>query len=195
MVNKKSDGSGRTRSYATVVYPESAPDNWLSLLEEVKVPCCVSPLHCDDFNPDGEPKKAHYHVLLLFESVKSESQAREIFDSFGGVGCEKVNSVRGYARYLTHLDNPEKSQYSPSDVQCFFGADYYELISLDSDRYGLINDMCDFITANHIHYFNRFFDYCRLNNDVWFRQLCSNSAWIVKEYIKSLAYDDNNTLQ
>ena len=129
MVSKKSDGSGRTRSYATVVYPESAPDNWLSILEESKVPCCVSPLHCDDFNPDGEPKKAHYHVLLLFESVKSESQAREIFDTFGGVGCEKVNSVRGYARYLTHLDNPEKAQYSPSDVQCFFGADYFELIS------------------------------------------------------------------
>ena len=56
------NGTGRTRSYATVVYPESAPD-FLERLNDLKVPCFVSPLHDKDFNPTGEPKKPHYHVL------------------------------------------------------------------------------------------------------------------------------------
>lgn len=102
--------AGRTRSYACVLYPESAPENWRDILSDFHIPCLISPLHDKDVNPTGEKKKAHYHVLLLFDSVKSETQAREIFEAFGGVGCEKVNSVRGYARYLCHLDNPEKVQ-------------------------------------------------------------------------------------
>lgn len=190
----KKVGSGRTRSYATVVYPESANDNWIDLLTANKVPCLVSPLHCDDLNPDGEKKKDHYHVLLLFDSVKSREQAQAVIDSFGGVGCEVVNSVRGYARYLTHLDNPEKAQYSSDNVQAFFGADYTSLISLNSDRYGYISEMCDYISLNHVHYFNQFFDYCRNNNSDWFHCLCDTSGWIIKEYIKSLAFEDSGNI-
>ena len=44
----------RTRNFATVVYPDSAPDNWLSALEDTHVTSCVSPLHDQDVNPDGE---------------------------------------------------------------------------------------------------------------------------------------------
>lgn len=185
------DGSGRTRSYACVVYPDSAP-HFMDFLSDLKVPCLVSPLHDKDFNPNGEPKKPHFHILFCFDSVKTECQAREMIDYIGGVGCEKVNSMRGYARYLCHLDNPEKTQYSINDVSALFGCDYQAIISLNSDRYGLINEMCDYISVNHIHYFNFFFDYCRLNNDLWFKCLCDNSSWIIKEYIKSLSFQDNN---
>ena len=34
MGKKASTGSSRTRNYATVVYPESAPDNWIYILSE-----------------------------------------------------------------------------------------------------------------------------------------------------------------
>ena len=44
------NGTGRTRSYATVVYPESAPD-FLERLNDLKVPCFVSPLHDKEINP------------------------------------------------------------------------------------------------------------------------------------------------
>lgn len=184
-------GAGRTRSYATVVYPESSP-NFLELLNDLKVPCFVSPLHDKDVNPNGEPKKPHYHVLFCFESVKSETQAHDICISIGGVGCEKVNSMRGYARYLCHYDNPEKAQYSACEVKQLFGADYQSVISLNSDRYGLIRDMMEHIRINHVHYFNQFMDYCSSNNEEWFRSLCDNTGWIIKEYIKSNTYDENS---
>ena len=39
---------GRTRNYATVVYPESAPEGWQSILEDQFVSAFISPLHdCD----------------------------------------------------------------------------------------------------------------------------------------------------
>ena len=54
----------RFRNFATVVYPESAPEGWQETLSEQFVPAFISPLHEKDINPTGEPKKPHYHVLI-----------------------------------------------------------------------------------------------------------------------------------
>ena len=130
----KSVGSSRTRNYATVVYPESAPEDWQTILEECFVPAFISPLHDSDVNPGGEIKKAHYHVVIMFDSVKTIEQAVAVFEKIGGVGCEKVNSIRGYARYLCHLDNPEKFQYPQEKVRALCGADYITTIGLVTDK-------------------------------------------------------------
>ena len=61
----------RTRNFATVVYPESAPENWMDILNDYHVPAFVSPLHEFDFNATGETKKAHYHVMVMYDNVKS----------------------------------------------------------------------------------------------------------------------------
>ena len=114
----------RVRLWATVVYPESAPDNWLSIIGDMMIPCYISPLHDKDFNADKTPKKPHYHVFMIFEGKKSRTQIKEIVERFGGVGQENILSKRGYARYLCHLDNPEKAQYNTDDVRSFGGLDY-----------------------------------------------------------------------
>lgn len=187
---RKSCSDGRSRTWATIVYPESAPSNWIEILSDLKIPCFISPLHNNDLNANGEKKKEHFHVLFLFDSVKSKEQMSEIFPTFGGVGVEKCVSARGYARYLCHLDNPEKAQYSPNDVICLMGTDYSEVICSPSDRLQIIRDMTQYIKANRIHYFNRFFDYCAENNETWFIALNKDCGWIIKEYIKSLTYED-----
>ncbi len=102
----------RTRNFATVVYPESAPEEWQGILAEQFIPAFISPLHDKDLNPTGEEKKAHWHVVVMFEGKKSVEQVTEIFNLIGGVGCDKVHSIRGYARYLCHLDNPDKAKYN-----------------------------------------------------------------------------------
>lgn len=188
MATKKSSGAGRTRSYATIVYPESAPENWLDILRELKFNVLVSPLHDKDVNPDGEIKKAHYHVLMLFDGVKSVEQATEIRDTFGGVGFENVNSVRGYARYLCHLDNPEKYQYSPEDVLSIGTEDYFELISLPSDKYRVIDEIMDWCDANECYIYSDLLRYARTNRRDWFRTLCDNGTYVVKEFLKSEDY-------
>ena len=139
----RSYGSGRTRNYATVVYPESAPEGWQNTLAEMCIPAFISPLHDKDVNPTGEEKKEHYHVMIMFESVKTREQAKELFDEIGGVGIEVVNSIRGYARYLCHLDNPDKAQYSTDAVRSLAGADYISVIGLATDKYKAIKEILD----------------------------------------------------
>ena len=116
-------GRDRTRNFATVVYPESAPEDWMELLTQQFVPAFISPLHDQDLDPTGDPKKPHYHVIIKFDNVKTLTQAKEVVDVIGGVGCEPVKSLRAYTRYLCHLDNPEKARYSMDDVRQLGGAD------------------------------------------------------------------------
>lgn len=177
--------STRFRNFATVIYPESAPDNVVGMISDLKVPAYLSPLHDRDFDPGGNPKKPHLHLLLTFDGVKSEDQAREIFDSLGAVGCEVVNSARGYARYLCHLDNPDKAQYDPDLVQCFSGADYRTLIGLPTDRRKAIREMKAYCVENEIYYLDELFDYAEQNREDWFIALCDNSAMVMSMYLKA----------
>lgn len=181
----KSRGSGRTRNYATVVYPESAPPDWLAIAGELKIPCFISPLHDNDLNPTGEPKKPHHHVMVMFEGVKTKEQVAEVFDQIGGVGCEAVQSVRGYARYLCHLDNPEKAQYSVDDVRCFGGADYTDIIGLSIDKYKAVGEMLDYLDLHTDMTYYELLMYARQERFDWFRVLCDSGTYVIKECIKS----------
>lgn len=182
----------RTRNFATVVYPDSAPEDWKNRLAEHKVQAFVSPLHDLDINPGGERKKPHFHVMFMFESVKTSEQAKAIFDTFGGVGCEIINGIRGYARYLCHLDNPEKAQYDPKDVLSYFGANYEEIIGLYSDKYKAVGEMMDFCIENGIFSYAQLIIYARHSNENWFRALCDNSTIVMKEFLKSYFWTEKN---
>ena len=185
---KKATGDRRARNYATVVYPESAPENWLELVGEWKVATFVSPLHNLDVNPTGEVKKEHHHVIVMFEGKKSEEQVKELFDQIGGVGCEVVQSIRGYARYLCHLDNPEKAQYGEEGVLCFGGADYAATIGLAIDKYKCIKEMVEFCVTNNIVSYSDLLEYSMEYRFDWFRILCDCGTVVVKEYLKARSW-------
>lgn len=178
--------SKRYRDFATVVYPESAPDDWMDKLESFKIQALISPLHDKDLNPTGEPKKPHYHVQIMFEGAKSKDQAIELFKHIGGVGCEIVNSKRGMARYLTHLDNPEKYRYSEDDVKILGGADYWDIINLPSDKYALIGDILDFVIENRVSNIIDLFRYVRdMNLYDWYRVVVDNT-FLFSQYCKAV---------
>lgn len=125
----------RSRIFATVVYPESAPEDWRERLESTHVAAMVSPLHCRDTLPTGELKKEHWHVLWRYAGVKSIAQAQELVTLIGGAGAvEVVADYRGYARYLCHLDSPDKAQYDPDEIECFGGADWAEVALSEAER-------------------------------------------------------------
>lgn len=175
----------RTRNYASVVYPDSAPQDWQSILADQFIPAFVSPLHDQDLDPGDHAKKPHYHVLLCYEGPKTKDQAVEIFDKIGGVGCEVVNSLRGYARYLCHLDNPEKHQYDPSQVRSFSGSDYTSVIGLPTDKYKAIKEMIQFCKDHNIDAYCDLLEYASDNRDDWFVVLCDNGTYVVKEHLRS----------
>ena len=184
------NSTNRTRNYACIVYPESAPENWRDIVAALHIPILISPLHDRDTMPDGSPKKEHYHLIALFQSVKSRRQAEEIFKSFSGIGAEAVNCVTAYARYLVHLDNPEKAQYSKEDVVALSGANFEAVSYIPDDDLKIIQDMIRFIRDNQIISFSRFVDLCTDNNPEWLKILTVKKvSHFFFQYIKSLAWD------
>ena len=138
--------SPRSTSWAFLVYPEderlfapSIPDArkrefLCSFLETLKVPCAVSPLHDADVWTDGDAlldashvagtqKKPHWHVVLRWDSLKSAAQVLALVEPLHVGHVERVESWRGYTRYLCHLDNPEKAAYDVNGVRAVMGYD------------------------------------------------------------------------
>ena len=184
----------RTRNYTTIVYPDSdsTPEKWLDILSDHLVPAFVSPLHEDDLNPTGEKKIPHFHVVIMFDSVKTIEQAREICKSIGGVGCEAVKSIRGVARYLCHLDNPEKAQYDPTNVRCLCGADYHDVISLKIDKFVAIGEMEEFCEKYDVVSFFALSRYASKFRSDWSRVLKESASVYMREYLKSRQWSKEN---
>lgn len=180
----------RSRNFATVIYPESAPEDWQEQLIQLHVAALVSPLHDRDLNPNGELKKPHWHVMVMFESPKDyDTQVKPIFDSLGAVGREEVFSARGYARYLTHKDNPEKAQYDEKDILSFGGADYYAITNMPTDDMKLLTDIFRFVRVNQIVSFAELLDFAAVHRPDWFSTIAMSRAYIVDKYIKSAAWE------
>lgn len=194
MAKKNSSGRGRTRNYSTIVYPDSAAENWIEKLQELFIPVLISPLHDRDVNPTGEPKKPHYHVLFAFDGVKTIEQVEVFVELINGVGCEVVNSMRGYARYLCHLDNPEKAQYKQEEVKSFGGADYSSAIGLPTDKYKALGEMQDFCEKYNVVSFYLLCNYARNNRIDWYRILCDSGSVFMREYLKSKKWSSENQI-
>ena len=121
----------RTRAWACIVYPESAPDGWIESLKSAHIETFISPLHDSDQTATGEAKKSHYHVLALFPNPVLDKAAAEYFRRAGVTAPpEKVTNARGYARYLVHMDDHDKHRYNEKDIQCLSGADW-KAVALD----------------------------------------------------------------
>lgn len=190
--NPNSRGTGRTRNFATVVYPDSqnTPADWLDILQLEVVPCFVSPFHDSDINPGGEPKKPHYHVMIMFDSVKTLEQAKEIFDKIGGVGCEVIKSIRAYARYLCHLDNPDKVQYNPEHVLSFGGSNYKKICDLIVDRNLVLSEIMSFIDEHdEVWSFAQIARYASDYRPDWHEILTTSGTYFISEYIKSVSWE------
>ena len=184
----------RVRNWAFIVYPESAPDDWLERLRDLCVPGLVSPLHDKDANPDGEPKKAHYHVVLMFSGKKSFDQVKAVSDDLNASNPVPVNDLRGYARYLIHIDNPEKYQYQANDVLGLCGQDYYQYIETSADLDNALDEILDWCIDNQCYSFRKLVDYSRKNRRDWFRILASKRSTFVMNYIKSYEWEIKNGL-
>lgn len=113
----------KKRNWGGVVYPESAPADWQDILSQKGITWACSPLHDKDVNPTGEPKKEHYHIVMCFPGPTTDKTVKDIMEELNQPIPIALESVRGYYRYFTHKDNPEKYQYDESEIRLFNGFD------------------------------------------------------------------------
>lgn len=182
----------RARAWTAVVYPDSAPDNWLETLGDLLIEAMVSPLHDMDVEPTGEIKKAHYHVVLQFANPTTYNKAKELFSCINAVvppetDC-RVKDLKQMARYLCHLDQPNKHRYSTDDVVTFGGIDYKAFVLTTSDEDSILDDIEDYILTNRVVSFTSFQKICRSEHPEWKHVLRHKYSYYIRETIKANAW-------
>ena len=141
----------KKRNWAFVLYPESAPADWKDRLKQAGMKCAISPLHDKDENPDKTPKKAHYHVIVCYEGPTTYNNVKRLTESLNQPIPQPLEQVRGYYRYLTHEDNPEKAQYSKTDIQTINGFAIQDFVELTRSEVGKITrEIIQLIRDNNI---------------------------------------------
>lgn len=183
MSNKKST---KKRNWAFVLYPESAPADWLERLKLSGLMGAVSPLHDKDINADGEPKKAHYHIILVYAGPTSFNVVNALCESLNQPIPQPLESVRGYYRYLTHKDNPEKYQYSDTDIVTFGGFDYRDYVEMTkSEVLKCIRSVQALIRDNDISEYSDLLDLLDDNDMVEEYDVASSHTMLFGKYIDS----------
>lgn len=188
----------RSKYWATIVYPESAAEGWLSMLQSMGVQAVLSPLHDKDVYEHtdlekgfkkGDLKKPHFHLVFLFDSLKSSAQVKEITDKIKSVGQLKVLSISGTIRYLSHKDCKDKYQYDEKDILSIGGADVEKYSKTESEKEDDLNTQF-YSIANLIHEYN-LNEFCHLvdfllSGELYdeFKLVRSNS-YFWAQYIKS----------
>lgn len=156
----------RSNKWAFLIYKESAPKDYLDVLDEIHVPFILSPWHDKDVNRStGEFKKAHKHGALFFETLKSYTQVSELLQEKLNTPAhiEVVMSPKGMYDYFTHAENPEKTLYNIDDIEAGAGFNLDKFLAeQSSDEF--LNEVIDLIDSNDITEFEELIYFARANN-------------------------------
>lgn len=130
VIKNTSKHDTKKRNWTFVLYPESAPPDWKEQIKISGLLAAISPLHDKDVNPTGEPKKPHYHLLLVYSGPTTYSSVAKFTASLNATIPQPLESVRGMYRYFSHKDNPEKYQYDEAEIQTINGFNIADLVEL-----------------------------------------------------------------
>lgn len=185
----------RTNKWAFLIYQESSPQNYLEILESLRVPFVLSPWHDKDIHSEtGEIKKSHKHGALYFDSLKSYSQVSELISGKlnGPSHVEIVLSPKGMFNYFTHADNPDKTLYNVEDIESGSGFEIDKfLLEQNSDNF--MNEVIDIIEENNFTEFEDLVHYARKNNYLLLGLIIERTYFFAK-YLDSRRHNPNKQL-
>jgi len=182
----------RSNKWAFLLYQESAPKNYLDILEEMHIPFVLSPWHDKDINKEtGEFKKAHKHGVLFFESLKSYTQVSELLTEKLNTPSyvEIVMSPKGMYDYFIHAENPDKTLYNIDEIEsgCGFELEQF-LITNNNDQF--LSTVIDIIEEHNFTEFNNLVRYARVENPSLLNLIIDKTYFFAK-YLDSRRHSSN----
>jgi hypothetical protein len=177
----------KKRNWAFVAYPESMSKEFLvEKLQKTGLQCVISPLHDSDVNADESEKKPHWHIILCYSGPTAYNVVAKLTASLNSTVPQALEQIKGYYRYLTHKDNPEKKQYNESDIVAINGfsiRDYTEMSK--SEIFSAKMQIIDYVESNDIT------EYCDLLRELKQAELydmcevAANNTIFADAYIRS----------
>lgn len=190
----------RTRNWSFILYPDSEnlDSDWRDVLDEMGLQVAISPLHDKDVKKDGSLKKAHYHVIIVFDSVKDRSQVQEICKRIGANSQpERILNLRGAMRYLTHLDSPKKAHYKAVDVEVIGGLDYASIVDSPKEQEqknsGQIGSIINIMAEKEIWNFAELAEYL-LTEEIELFETYRKNAYFFGQYFKTKRFFYKETI-
>lgn len=179
----------RVRSFAFELYEDSCKKGWKEELENMHVKALWI-YHDKDVTEGGEMKKPHFHVMIMLDGSVGFSTARDIGKKFGAANdyIELIRSRGGYARYMCHLDQPNKYQYEIELLQELGGINKMDLIGEErEDKAEIAREVLKFCRERKIWHYCDIIDYCFENNEIWANLMLDiRFGRLIQDYIKSL---------
>ncbi len=187
---KKVKKEQRSSKWAFLIYKESAPEDYIDVLNQIAVPYILSPWHDKDIDSKtGDVKKSHKHGALFFDSLKSYSQVSNLIsDKLNGPShVEVVMSPSGMYSYFTHAENPEKTEYNIEDIESGAGFDLDQfLVEQDPDTF--LKEVIDVIEEKNFTEFEELVYYAR-DNDINLLRMIVNKTFFFSKYLESRRYN------
>lgn len=177
----------KKRNWSFIAYPESLPSDWLDILCSTGLPFAISPLHDKDLDKDGNVKKAHYHVILCYDGPTTYNNVcKLVIDTLNQPRPQIVESVKGYVRYFTHIDEVDKVTYNEEDVKFFNGFDDLD-ITFNGETFSYLKQIQIIIRDNGFVEYSDLMNYLlEYDNDLW-KVACSNTVFL-NTYLTSLRH-------
>ena len=176
----------KKRNWAFVGYPESLPEEWKNILRETGLQCAISPLHDKDLDPTGETKKPHYHVIACYSGPTSYNVVKALTDRLNAPGPQALEQVRGYYRYLTHKDNPEKAQYFENEIETINGFCIMDFVELTkSEVLSIKRELQTMIRDADILEYSDFMDLLQDSEMIQQYDVASCNTYFFEKYISS----------
>lgn len=183
----------RSNKWAFLLYKDSAPENYLDILEELHIPFILSPWHDKDVNKEtGEFKKAHKHGALFFDSLKSYSQVSELLVEKLNTPAhiEVVLSPKGMYDYFVHAENPEKTLYNLEDIESGCGFELKKFL-IDQNSSLFLETVIDIITDNDFTEFEDLVHFAR-HQDISLLGLIIERTFFFTKFLDSRRYNPQN---
>lgn len=191
----------RARAWWGVLYPESAPEDWEQKIRDSLVETLISPLHDKDVSPTGEAKKPHYHVLISFKNPVTREKAADLMEGWGCVvqrhwpkpgtpDSFKVNDFKQAARYLCHLDQPDKHRYDTSDVVSVGAIDYPTLVMSSADEDAILDEVFEAMDAYYLDSYSKVVRFTKAHRPEWKPVVYRKYSRAIAEYAKGLHYEE-----
>lgn len=193
----------RARAWWGVLYEESAPKNWRSMIADDLVETLISPLHDRDELPDGTPKKPHYHVLVSFPNPVTREAAADMMERWGVVvqrhwprpgepDSFKVKDFKQAARYLCHLDQADKHRYEISQVTSIGAIDYPALVMSATDEDAMLDEIFETMDAYALDSYSKVVRWTREQRPDWKPVVYRKFTRQIAEYARGLHYEMQN---
>lgn len=181
--------SGKIKNFAFVVYEDSCKEGWKEDIENMHVKALWI-YHDKDKTEDGELKKPHYHVMIMWDGPIALTTARSVAKHFGAANdyVEPVRNKISYARYMCHIDQPNKHQYGIELLQELGGVNKMDLVGEEKEnKVDIAREVLKFCKESKVWYYCDIIDYCFGNNEIWANLLLDiRFGRLIQDYIKSL---------